>query len=49
MTFEPGDILSTGCPKGARIQPGDRVEAWVEGVGRLGATVERRKKRPFVG
>jgi 2-keto-4-pentenoate hydratase/2-oxohepta-3-ene-1,7-dioic acid hydratase in catechol pathway len=49
MTFEPGDILSTGCPKGARIQPGDRVEAWVEGVGRLGATVERRKKKPFVG
>jgi hypothetical protein len=25
------------------------VEAWVEGVGRLGATVERRKKKPFVG
>jgi 2-keto-4-pentenoate hydratase/2-oxohepta-3-ene-1,7-dioic acid hydratase in catechol pathway len=39
MTFEPGDILSTGCPKGARIQSGDTVEAHVTGVGRLNATV----------
>ena len=43
MTFEPGDILSTGCPKGARIQPGDTVEARIEGVGRLGASVIRSK------
>ena len=42
MTFEPGDILSTGCPKGARIQPGDTVEARIEGVGRLQASVTRR-------
>ncbi len=42
MTFEPGDILSTGCPKGARIQPGDTVEASIEGVGRLTANVKRR-------
>ncbi len=47
MTFEPGDILSTGCPKGARIQPGDQVEAWIDGVGRLSAGVGRREKRPF--
>ena len=39
MTFEPGDILSTGCPKGARIQSGDTVEAHVTGIGRLNATV----------
>ena len=39
MTFEPGDILSTGCPKGARIKSGDTVEAHVTGVGRLNATV----------
>ncbi len=45
MTFEPGDILSTGCPKGARIQPGDTVEARVDGVGRLPATVKRRGAR----
>ncbi len=47
MTFEPGDILSTGCPKGARIQPGDTVEARVEGVGRLQASVSLRKKVPW--
>jgi 2-keto-4-pentenoate hydratase/2-oxohepta-3-ene-1,7-dioic acid hydratase in catechol pathway len=39
MTFEPGDILSTGCPKGARIQSGVTVEAHVTGVGRLNASV----------
>ncbi|MCY4187025.1 MAG: fumarylacetoacetate hydrolase family protein [Bryobacterales bacterium] len=42
MTFEPGDILSTGCPKGARIAPGDTVEARIEGVGSLRASVTRR-------
>ena len=42
MTFEPGDILSTGCPKGARIQPGDTVEARIRGVGELRASVARR-------
>ena len=42
MTFEPGDILSTGCPKGARIKPGDTVEARIEGVGSLPASVTRR-------
>ncbi len=45
MTFEPGDILSTGCPKGARIQPGDTVEARIEGIGSLHATVSRRTVR----
>ncbi len=43
MTFEPGDILSTGCPKGARIRPGDTVEARIEGVGQLHASVTRRR------
>ncbi len=47
MTFEPGDILSTGCPKGARIQPGDRVEASIEGVGKLRASVTRRARQPY--
>lgn len=42
MTFEPGDILSTGCPKGARIRPGDTVEARIDGVGSLTASVSRR-------
>ena len=43
MTFEPGDILSTGCPKGARIKPGDTVEARIDGVGQLRARVTRRQ------
>lgn len=47
MTFEPGDVLSTGCPKGARIRPGDTVEARIEGVGRLQASVSRRRKTPW--
>ena len=43
MTFEPGDILSTGCPKGARIKTGDTVEARIDGVGHLRARVTRRQ------
>ena len=39
MTLYPGDLISTGCPKGARIKPGDRVRARIEGVGRLEASV----------
>ena len=43
FTWQPGDILSTGCPRGARIQPGDRVAARLEGIGFLDATVTRRQ------
>jgi len=39
MTLQPGDLISTGCPKGARIRPGDRVRARIEGVGTLEAQV----------
>ena len=39
MTLHPGDLISTGCPKGARIRPGDRVRARIEGVGALEAAV----------
>jgi 2-keto-4-pentenoate hydratase/2-oxohepta-3-ene-1,7-dioic acid hydratase in catechol pathway len=39
MTLYPGDLISTGCPKGARIKAGDRVRAVIPGVGDLGATV----------
>ena len=39
MTLHPGDLISTGCPKGARIKPGDRVRARIEGVGVLSASV----------
>ncbi len=39
MTLYPGDLISTGCPKGARIRRGDRVRARIEGVGTLEAAV----------
>ena len=39
MTLHPGDLISTGCPKGARIQAGDRVRERIEGVGTLEARV----------
>jgi 2-keto-4-pentenoate hydratase/2-oxohepta-3-ene-1,7-dioic acid hydratase in catechol pathway len=39
MTLYPGDLISTGCPKGARIKAGDRVRARIEGVGVLEADV----------
>ena len=39
MTLSPGDLISTGCPKGARIKAGDRVCARIDGVGKLEAGV----------
>ena len=33
FTLHPGDIISTGCPKGARIKPEDTVQARIEGIG----------------
>ena len=39
MTLHPGDLISTGCPKGARVRRGDRVRARIEGVGTLEARV----------
>jgi 2-keto-4-pentenoate hydratase/2-oxohepta-3-ene-1,7-dioic acid hydratase in catechol pathway len=47
FTFEPGDLISTGCPKGARIKAGDRVAAQIEGVGRLEATVRQGARDPL--
>jgi 2-keto-4-pentenoate hydratase/2-oxohepta-3-ene-1,7-dioic acid hydratase in catechol pathway len=40
MTLHPGDLISTGCPKGARIRAGDRVRARIDGVGCLEARVK---------
>lgn len=39
QTLHPGDIISTGCPKGARIKRGDVVGGRIEGVGAISATV----------
>ena len=46
MTLEPGDVISTGCPKGARIRAGDSVRARIEGVGTLAASVVQGERRP---
>ena len=46
MTLYPGDVISTGCPKGARIKPGDCVRARIEGVGTLDARVTTSGKNP---
>jgi len=36
MTLEPGDVILTGTPAGARpVKPGDEVEVEVQGVGRV--------------
>ncbi|MDR1944350.1 MAG: fumarylacetoacetate hydrolase family protein, partial [Synergistaceae bacterium] len=33
-TLEPGDIIATGTPEGVgRVQPGDRVEVEIDGIG----------------
>jgi 2-keto-4-pentenoate hydratase/2-oxohepta-3-ene-1,7-dioic acid hydratase in catechol pathway len=47
FTLYPGDIISTGCPKGARIKAGDRVRARIDGVGTLEATVQAGERRAF--
>jgi len=36
MTLEPGDIIATGTPAGVGpLRHGDKVEAWIEGIGTL--------------
>ena len=47
FTLHPGDIISTGCPKGARIKPGDHVRARIDGVGTLEANVLAGERVPF--
>ncbi len=46
FTLHPGDIISTGCPKGARIKAGDCVRSRIDGVGELRATVRAGLRRP---
>jgi 2-keto-4-pentenoate hydratase/2-oxohepta-3-ene-1,7-dioic acid hydratase in catechol pathway len=48
MTLYPGDLISTGCPKGARIKAGDRVAARIDGIGRLEAGVTQSEKVPVI-
>lgn len=44
FTFHPGDLISTGCPKGARIKAGDNVGCRIDGVGHLIASVIRGER-----
>ena len=45
VTLEPGDILSTGTPAGVGnatgrfLQPGQKVQAWIEKIGTLDTTI----------
>jgi 2-keto-4-pentenoate hydratase/2-oxohepta-3-ene-1,7-dioic acid hydratase in catechol pathway len=47
FTLEQGDVISTGCPKGARIKAGDVVEARIERVGSLTGRVTQGVRRPL--
>jgi len=41
MTLEPGDIIATGTPEGVgKIEHGDVIDAWIEGIGTLRVYVE---------
>lgn len=40
MTLFPGDVIMTGTPRGVgEVQPGDGIEAFVEGIGMLSCSV----------
>jgi 2-keto-4-pentenoate hydratase/2-oxohepta-3-ene-1,7-dioic acid hydratase in catechol pathway len=40
MTLEPGDVITTGTPAGiGPMQPGDKVDVQIEGIGTLSNTV----------
>lgn len=44
MTLYPGDVITTGTPAGVGpMQPGDRVDVQIEGIGTLSNTVMRIK------
>ena len=44
FTLEPGDVIATGTPAGiAPLEPGDRIELELEGVGVLANTVGPRE------
>ena len=47
FTLEPGDLISTGCPKGARIKAGDTVRSRIDGVGLLTARVTQGVRAPL--
>ena len=47
MTLCPGDIIATGTPAGiGPMEPGDRVDVQIEGIGTLSNTVMRDIREP---
>src|SRR4029079_3115287 len=50
VTLEPGDLISTGTPgcvgntTGTYLKAGDKIEAWIEGIGTLVSPVVMEKK-----
>jgi 2-keto-4-pentenoate hydratase/2-oxohepta-3-ene-1,7-dioic acid hydratase in catechol pathway len=47
MTLNPGDIIATGTPAGVGpMQPGDRIDVQIDGIGTLSNTV--KASLPFV-
>lgn len=45
MTLNPGDVITTGTPAGiGPLQPGDRVDVQIEGIGTLSNTVMKIRK-----
>ena len=50
MTLERGDLLFTGTPAGVGpLEPGDRVDAQIDRVGRLSVVIEGATDEPTVG
>jgi 2-keto-4-pentenoate hydratase/2-oxohepta-3-ene-1,7-dioic acid hydratase in catechol pathway len=47
FTLHPGDVISTGCPRGARIKAGDAVRSRIDSIGELNATVTAGERRAF--
>lgn len=46
MTLEPGDVIATGTPAGVGpMQPGDRIEVQIEGIGTLSNFVQIKEPR----
>jgi 2-keto-4-pentenoate hydratase/2-oxohepta-3-ene-1,7-dioic acid hydratase in catechol pathway len=50
VTLEPGDVLMTGTPSGVGLatntylSPGDRLEAQIEGIGRLNVQIQTKSR-----
>jgi fumarylpyruvate hydrolase len=43
VALQPGDLIMTGTPKGVgRVEPGDRLEAHIDGVGDLTVSYDAR-------